>query len=190
VTSWTGSDPLVTGVGGTQLHVDAHGRPAAPTAWNDTADRAAGEFAQGNAGPDPLAGGGGRSVVFTRPGYQDGVKNVTGAGRGVPDISMSAACTGAVNVYQSFRGQPAGWYALCGTSEAAPMFAGIVALAVEAIVAMQQASRTNNEPIDRRDVIQDPRPWERRSPHGCARIDPTQGRRLKFRVKRRVQTFG
>jgi subtilase family serine protease len=47
----------------------------------------------------------------------------------VPDISMSAACTGAVNVDQSFAGQPAGWYALCGTSEAAPLFAGIVALA-------------------------------------------------------------
>jgi len=42
---------------------------------------------------------------------------------------MSAACTGAVNVYQSFGGQPVGWYALCGTSEATPLFAGIVALA-------------------------------------------------------------
>ena len=38
---------------------------------------------------------------------------------------MSAACTGAVNVYQSFGGQPTGWYALCGTSEA-KLFAGIV----------------------------------------------------------------
>jgi subtilase family serine protease len=42
---------------------------------------------------------------------------------------MSAACTGTVNVYQSFGGQPPGWYALCGTSEAAPLFAGIVELA-------------------------------------------------------------
>jgi hypothetical protein len=66
----------------------------------------------------------------------------------------------------------------------------MVALAVEAIVARQQASKTKTEPIERRDVIQDPRPWERRSPHGCARIDPTQGRRLKFRVKWRVQPFG
>ena len=129
VTSWPGSDPLVTGVGGTQLHVDAHGRPAAPTAWNDTDDRAAGEFAQGNAGPDPLAGGGGRSVVFPRPGYQDGVKNVTGAGRGVPDISMSAACNGSVDTYSTYRGALRGWSPVCGTSEATPLFAGIVALA-------------------------------------------------------------
>jgi subtilase family serine protease len=51
------------------------------------------------------------------------------AARGVPDISMSAACDGAVDTYQSFGGQPAGWYPVCGTSEATPLFAGIVALA-------------------------------------------------------------
>jgi subtilase family serine protease len=47
----------------------------------------------------------------------------------VPDISMSGACNGAADMYQSFRGQPAGWYPACGTSEATPEFAGIVALA-------------------------------------------------------------
>jgi subtilase family serine protease len=42
---------------------------------------------------------------------------------------MSASCSGAVVMYQSFRGQPAGWYPACGTSEATPEFAGIIALA-------------------------------------------------------------
>ena len=42
---------------------------------------------------------------------------------------MSGACDGAVDMYQSFKGQPAGWYPTCGTSEATPEFAGIVALA-------------------------------------------------------------
>ena len=42
---------------------------------------------------------------------------------------MSGACNGAADMYQSFRGQPAGWYPTCGTSEATPEFAGIVALA-------------------------------------------------------------
>ena len=74
VTSWPDSDPLVTAVGGTQLHVTATGKPAAPTVWNDTYNRAANEFVGGNAGPNPLAGGGGRSVLFGRPGYQDGVR--------------------------------------------------------------------------------------------------------------------
>jgi subtilase family serine protease len=119
----------VTWVGGTQLHVNAQGQPTAPTVWNDTYDKAANEFADGNAGPNPLAGGGGLSVLFGRPAYQDGVRNVVGSRRGVPDISMSAACNGSVDTYGTYRGAPAGWSPACGTSEATPLFAGIVALA-------------------------------------------------------------
>jgi subtilase family serine protease len=130
VTSWPDSDPLVTGVGGTQLHVTPGGRPARPaTVWNDTYNKAAQQFIFGDNGPNPLAGGGGRSAIFGRPSYQSGVRRIVGAHRGVPDISMSAACDGAVDMYQSFKGQPAGWYPTCGTSEATPEFAGIVALA-------------------------------------------------------------
>ena len=109
VTSWPDSDPLVTGVGGTQLHFRAQGQPAAPTVWNDTYNQAANEFADGNAGPNPLAGGGGLSVLFGRPGYQNGVRGVVGSQRGVPDISMSAACNGSVDTYGTFGGAPAGW---------------------------------------------------------------------------------
>ena len=121
----------MTGVGGTQLHFNAQGQPTAPTVWNDTYNRAANEFAVGNAGPNPLAGGGGRSVLFGRPGYQNGVKNVTGGHRGVPDISMSAACNGSVDTYGTFGGAPAGWSPACGTSEATPLFAGVIALAAQ-----------------------------------------------------------
>ncbi len=133
VTSWPDSDPLVTGVGGTQLHLTAQGsqvRP--PTAWNDTFNVRANEFIAGSRGPSPLATGGGKSVRFPRPGYQSVVRGVVGRLRGVPDISMSGACDGAVDMYQSFRGQQAGWYPTCGTSEATPEFAGIVALADQA----------------------------------------------------------
>jgi subtilase family serine protease len=130
VTSWPASDPLVTAVGGTRLDLDANGnRNSADAVWNDTYSRTANQLVNGDNGPDPLAAGGGKSVVFGRPSYQNQVRSIVGSHRGVPDISMSAACSGAVNVYQSFGGQPAGWYALCGTSEATPMFAGIVALA-------------------------------------------------------------
>jgi subtilase family serine protease len=130
VTSWPASDPLVTAIGGTRLNLNARGsRNSADTVWNDTYNRTANQLVDGNNGPNPLAGGGGRSVIFGRPSYQGAVSRVVGGHRGVPDISMSAACSGAVNVYQSFGGQPAGWYALCGTSEATPLFAGIVALA-------------------------------------------------------------
>ncbi len=130
VTSWPPSDPLVTAVGGTQLHLNAAGQHTAPdSVWNDTYSRAVNDYLFGNAGPNPLAGGGGKSIYFSRPTDQNDVSNVVGNSRGVPDISMSAACNGAVDTYNSFAGQPAGWYPTCGTSEATPEFAGVVALA-------------------------------------------------------------
>jgi subtilase family serine protease len=128
-TSWPDSDPLVTGVGGTQLHFGANGQPAAPTVWNDTYDAAAEGFAAGGSSPSPLSSGGGLSVLFSRPGFQNGVRGVTGNHRGVPDVSMSAACDGSVVTYSTYGGAPPGWSPSCGTSEATPLFAGIVALA-------------------------------------------------------------
>ena len=124
VTSWPDSDPLVTGVGGTEL-VAGKGGAFRSVAWNDTDNKHIGD------GTNPTAGGGGLSVLFTRPSYQSGVKNVVGGARGVPDIAMNAACSSPVFTYESFpqAGTPAGWYPNCGTSEATPEFAGIVALA-------------------------------------------------------------
>jgi subtilase family serine protease len=130
VTSWPDSDPLVTGVGGTELHLATAGQPRTPdTVWNDTYNKALQQSFFGTNGPNPLAGGGGKSIIFTRPKYQNSVAGTVGDTRGVPDISMSGACDGSVNTYQSFPGQKAGWYPTCGTSEATPLFAGIVALA-------------------------------------------------------------
>ena len=100
-----------------------------PFCLNDTDDQASDEYWGGSADPDPLASGGGTSEYFARPSYQNGVEAVTGASRGVPDISMSAACNGAVNVYSSFANGPAGWSLTCGTSESTPEFAAVVALA-------------------------------------------------------------
>lgn len=132
VTSWPDSDPLVTGIGGTKLSLDAHGNHTAPdVVWNDSFDVPTNQFIFGDDGPNALAGGGGKSIIFPRPAYQFGVANVVGDQRGVPDISMSGACNGAVNVFQSFAGQPVGWFPTCGTSEATPLFAGIVALAAQ-----------------------------------------------------------
>jgi len=128
--NWPASDPLVTGLGGTQLSLNAAGRRTAPdVVWNDTYNTALNELFFGNPGPNPLATGGGLSAVFHRPSYQDGVADVVGRARGVPDISMSAACSGPVLTYQSFAPGPAGWYFTCGTSEASPLFAGVVAQA-------------------------------------------------------------
>ncbi|MGO9963925.1 MAG: S8 family serine peptidase [Acidimicrobiales bacterium] len=127
VVDWPASDPLVTGVGGTQLHLDAEGHRTSPdSVWNDNRTVAT---AGGGAVPDLLASGGGRSIIFERPSYQNGVESIVGQHRGVPDVSMSAACNGSVDAYQSFPGETPGWYPVCGTSVATPLFAGIVALA-------------------------------------------------------------
>ncbi len=127
---WPSSDPLVTAVGGTQLALLSTGqRTQADRVWNDSTNYALNNAFSGSPGPTALATGGGLSTVFARPSYQDSVAGLVGAARGVPDISMSAACSGLVNTYQSFPGEPAGWYVVCGTSEATPLFAGIVALA-------------------------------------------------------------
>jgi subtilase family serine protease len=122
VTSWPATDPLVTAVGGTKLDLDASGNELAPAvAWNDTYERSV---------PAPNATGGGHSEFFTRPSFQNAVAAVTGDARSVPDISMSAACTGLVDTYVgASNGGGGGWRPMCGTSEATPLFAAIVALA-------------------------------------------------------------
>ncbi len=133
VVAWPASDPLVTAVGGTQLALLADGsRTQADRVWNDSTNYALNNVFSGTPGPVASASGGGRSAVFARPAYQNHVASLTGGHRGVPDISMSAACSGLVDTYQSFPGLPAGWYVTCGTSESSPLFAGIVALADQA----------------------------------------------------------
>ena len=126
VDSWPSSDPLVTSVGGTQLHLDTNGnRTAADNVWNDTALFGG-----------PAAGGGGVSTVFRRPSYQNGVAHEVGNARGTPDLSMTAAVDGGVVVYLGYTntayGVSPGWYIVGGTSEATPVFSGIVAIADQA----------------------------------------------------------
>ena len=131
VTSWPDSDPLVTAVGGTQLHVTANGQARRGDGLERHLQPGRERVRHRQRGPEP-AGRRRRPFGPVRPaGYQDGVKRVVGGHRGVPDISMSAACNGSVETYSSYRGAPAGWSPVCGTSEATPLFAGIVALAAQ-----------------------------------------------------------
>jgi subtilase family serine protease len=123
---WPASDPLVTGVGGTQLHLNDEGNRTAPdSVWHDLGSTA------GVPGPVYTRGssGGGRSTVFPRPQFQDGVAGTVGDRRGTPDIAMSAATNGAVDFYDTTDPSVAGWGMTGGTSEASPLFSGVVALA-------------------------------------------------------------
>jgi subtilase family serine protease len=114
VNSWPSADPLVTSIGGTQMTLDNAGNRTAPdVVWNDGFG----------------AGGGGLSHVFSRPLFQLGVRNLVGDHRGTPDISMSAAVDGGCWVYYTFVNPTSPWHIFGGTSEASPIFSGIVAMA-------------------------------------------------------------
>jgi subtilase family serine protease len=120
VNSWPSADPLVTSIGGTMLTLDANGNRQAPdVVWNDLNTVGGG------------AGGGGQSVVFPRPSFQNDVRNVTGNHRGTPDISLSAAVDGAVVLYFSYDPKRVGYHLVAGTSEASPEFAGVIAMAAQ-----------------------------------------------------------
>ena len=136
VNSWPSADPLVTSVGGLQLHLDANGNRTAPDqAWNDTATLEDNQ--------SPAAGGGGVSSVFSRPFYQGSVARVVGNRRGTPDVSLNAAIDGGALVFFSYDASSLGFppppsgggglFAIVGgTSEASPLFSGIVAVADQA----------------------------------------------------------
>lgn len=108
------SDPLVLAVGGTSLDADmTTGAYYGETAWNHV-----------DSPGDSDASGGGFSHLFARPAYQEGVAGGR-ATRGMPDVAADAnAATGMGVVSQGSPILPAG-----GTSAAAPLWAGIIALA-------------------------------------------------------------
>jgi subtilase family serine protease len=130
VVDWPASDPLVTAVGGTRLRLTTQGRRISPdSAWNESGRTAVARYA----GALPWAGGGGRSAIFTRPGYQDPVRAVVGNRRGIPDVALSASFSGASLSFESYTGAPGTWRLAAGTSVATPYFAGLVAIADQAL---------------------------------------------------------
>jgi subtilase family serine protease len=114
------SDPLVLAVGGTSLTAShQNGGYMGETAWSLPLE---------NRGVSTLASGGGFSHVFPRPGYQNGVPGIGGT-RGVPDVAADASGhTGMALVISDGRG---GYEigAAGGTSAAAPLWAGLIAVA-------------------------------------------------------------
>jgi subtilase family serine protease len=149
---WPASDPLVTSVGGTYLctnavtgfGVDSVSPPAA---------------CQSNPGVREVGwidSGGGYSIYFSRPFYQDVLPpgstfTGTSAGapgpnanmRGVPDVAYQASSRTGVLVYLTEPYPPGatstgcgganpcstGWYVVGGTSASSPQWAGLIAIA-------------------------------------------------------------
>jgi subtilase family serine protease len=129
-----GSIPEVTSVGGTEFNeptdsfwnatTDTNGASALTyipeMVWNDSA-----------ADGTPSAGGGGASVVFTKPAWQTGKGVPDDNVRHVPDISWAASADhDGYLVYTGGKLQVYG-----GTSVPTPSFAGLAALLNQAMVA-------------------------------------------------------
>jgi subtilase family serine protease len=113
------SSPLVTGVGGTTLAVQRDGAYGSESVWNDDVPQAS------STGARLSAGGGGVSPRYARPAYQDGLP-VIGAHRGVPDVAAVAEPGMATVLVVDGRAHT---YPGGGTSESAPLWGGIAALA-------------------------------------------------------------
>ncbi len=123
-TGYPASSPWVVGVGGTNFTLDSRNRITEEVVWN----QAPISFGAGTGGP---------SLIFRQPSWQrgPGVGTNTGA-RATPDIAMLADNTPGYSIYcTALECGGAGWITVGGTSAAAPLFSGILA------IANQQAKR-------------------------------------------------
>ena len=107
VVSFPSVSPNVVAVGGTRINTTATGVFVSETGWNGS--------------------GGGTSLYFAKPSYQNGVPNTPGNKRGVPDISAIADPYTGVSVYCTAG--LSGWVVFGGTSVACPCMAGMLNLA-------------------------------------------------------------
>ena len=129
--SWPASSPWVLSVGGTNLTLNADNTIASTGVWNDTAFPA--PFAA------PAAGGGGQSLLASRPWWQPRTSFALPDARLVPDVAAFAdakpgyviICSAGV---QGCTPQPLPGPSVAfvgGTSAAAPLLAGMIALWIE-----------------------------------------------------------
>jgi len=119
-TNLPASDPLVLAAGGTTLTAThTTGRYIGETGWG---------LPYGTAGTQFQASGGGFSHLFGRPSYQRGL-SAAGTGRGVPDVASDAAAHTGMAVVISTGGEGYTIRGSGGTSAAAPLWAGVIALA-------------------------------------------------------------
>lgn len=119
------SQPLVTGVGGLSVNNTV---PLTQTVWNG--------------GASGGAGGGGKSVVWSRPSWQNAPGITSGETmRMVPDLStMADPNTGFIEYYSGTATGTVrcrqvcstGWSSIGGTSIAAPLVSALVAVAAQA----------------------------------------------------------
>lgn len=122
------SDPLVSAVGGTELH--AAGYCFEAVGCNPETNPLPGTYQGEIVWNEPAygAGGGGFSVINAEPSYQ--LATIRGGKQlGVPDIAYSAAVLHGLLTYVNIPGVGAAFVLFGGTSAGSPQWAAIVAIA-------------------------------------------------------------
>ncbi|MEO7019050.1 MAG: S53 family peptidase [Ktedonobacteraceae bacterium] len=133
--SWPASDPLVTAVGATELFAAPDCSTAFPCPANHpkpgTYDHEVALNEPPTFTPGNFSTGGGFSVLFKRPEYQEGISAIPASQRGLPDISYSGSINHGVLVACGTcqGGANPAFFIFGGTSVGSPNWAGIVALA-------------------------------------------------------------
>src|SRR5713101_5870637 len=103
--NWPSSDPLVTSAGGTWLQFGWTWNPTSPTSLSFATTPGSRTEVVWNEPYLPAATGGGRSVLFSTPGFQSSIPSTVLLGaRGLPDVSWNAAVNGGVLVFTGFSG--------------------------------------------------------------------------------------
>jgi hypothetical protein len=108
--SYPSASPNVLSVGGTTLNLDGSNNISSETGWSGS--------------------GGGLSAVESQPAYQNGVVTQSTTARANPDVSYDADPNTGFPVDDSYAfGASTPWAIFGGTSDAAPQWAGLVAIA-------------------------------------------------------------
>jgi len=109
--SWPAASPNVLSVGGTALTLGAGNIWSSEVGWSGS--------------------GGGPSAYESQPSYQKGVVTQTSSSRATPDVAYDASPSTGVAVYDSvpYEGETFGWVEVGGTSEGAPQWSALLAIA-------------------------------------------------------------
>jgi subtilase family serine protease len=115
-------------VGGTTLNLNSQNNWSSETGWSGS--------------------GGGISSLEAQPSYQKGIVTQTTTQRANPDVAYDANPNSGFAVYDSFTGSQVfggPWYEVGGTSDAAPQWAGLVAIADQGRVLNGESTLSSNQ---------------------------------------------
>jgi hypothetical protein len=118
IAGYPAASPNVLAVGGTSLSVDSVGNYLSESGWGSGST----SFFNGGSG-------GGISKFQSQPDYQHGIVTQSTTFRALPDVAFLGDPDTGVAVYDSYDSPADPWIKIGGTSLAAPMWAGLLAIA-------------------------------------------------------------